>query len=91
MRIKMINPELLRRNPERIKLSLARRNEEVSVVDELIGIDIQRRKIISEIENFRSARNELSKQIAELIKSGKVAEADKLKDEVRQSGDFKRK
>ncbi len=83
----MINPELLRRNPERIKLSLARRNEEVSVVDELIGIDIQRRKIISEIENFRSAWNELSKQIAELIKSGKVAEANKLKDEVRQSGE----
>ena len=46
----MINPELLRRNPESIKLSLSRRNEEVSIVDELIGIDIQRRKIISEIE-----------------------------------------
>ncbi len=87
MRIKMINPELLRRNPESIKLSLSRRNEEVSIVDELIGIDIQRRKIISEIENFRSARNELSKKIAELIKSGNVAEANKLKDEVRQSGE----
>ena len=74
----MINPELLRRNPESIKLSLSRRNEEVSIVDELIGIDIQRRKIISEIENFRSARNELSKKIAELIKSGNVAEANKL-------------
>ena len=83
----MINPELLRRNPESIKLSLSRRNEEVSIVDELIGIDIQRRKIISEIENFRSARNELSKKIAELIKSGNVAEANKLKDEVRQSGE----
>ncbi|MBD85843.1 MAG: serine--tRNA ligase [Chloroflexi bacterium] len=83
----MINPELLRRNPESIKLSLSRRNEEVSIVDELIVIDIQRRKIISEIENFRSARNELSKKIAELIKSGNVAEANKLKDEVRQSGE----
>ncbi len=83
----MINPELLRRNPESIKLSLSRRNEEVSIVDELIRIDIQRRKIISEIENFRSARNELSKKIAELIKSGNVAEANKLKDEVRQSGE----
>ena len=83
----MINPELLRRNPESIKLSLSRRNEEVSIVDELIGIDIQRRKIISEIENFRSARNELSKKIAELIKSGNLAEANKLKDEVRQSGE----
>tara|TARA_Y100000814_G_scaffold293487_1_gene275258 strand:- start:6437 stop:7750 length:1314 start_codon:yes stop_codon:yes gene_type:complete len=83
----MINPELLRRNPESIKLSLSRRNEEVSIVDELIRIDIQRRKIISEIENFRSARNELSKKIAELIKSGNLAEANKLKDEVRQSGE----
>lgn len=83
----MISTELLRKDPESIKRSLLRRNEDSSVVDRIIEIDIQRRKIISEIENNRSHRNDLSKQIAILIKKNLMEQANKFKDEVRKIGD----
>lgn len=83
----MISTELLRKDPGSIKRSLLRRNEDSSVVDRIIEIDIQRRKIISEIENNRSHRNDLSKQIAILIKKNLMEQANKLKDEVRKIGD----
>ncbi len=83
----MINSELLRKDPKMIKQSLLRRNEDTLVVDQIIEIDTQRRKIISEIESHRSKRNELSKQIATLLQDKLASEAESLKTQVREIGE----
>ena len=83
----MLSTDLLRRNPDSIRQSLERRHEDSSVVDELVGMDVRRREAMVEIEAMRARRNEASKQIGELMKSGGGPEAEARKDEVRELGE----
>ena len=83
----MLSTDLLRRNPDSIRRSLERRHEDSSVVDELVGMDVRRREAMVEIEAMRARRNEASKQIGELMKSGGGPEAEARKDEVRELGE----
>ena len=83
----MLSTDLLRRNPDSIRRSLELRREDSSVVDELVGMDVRRREAMVEIEAMRARRNEASKQIGELMKSGGGPEAEARKDEVRELGE----
>ncbi len=83
----MLSADLLRRNPDSIRRSLGLRREDSSVVDDLVGMDARRREAMVELEAMRARRNEASKRIGELVKSGGGPEAEARKDEVRELGE----
>ncbi len=83
----MLSTNLLRRSPQTIARSLERRGEDSGVVAELARTDEQWRQALSELEELRAKRNEASRAIGDLMKSGAREEADARKDEVRVLGE----
>ena len=83
----MLSVNLLRRSPETIRRSLRRRGEDEGVVAELAAMDARRREALSELEELRSRRNEASREIGALMKSGAQEEADARKEAVRALGE----
>ena len=83
----MISIDLIRRNPDAVRHSLKRRQEETDVVDEILTLDEQRRSAIASADTLRAARNEASKAIGALMKAGKGDEAKQRKEAVRQDGE----
>lgn len=59
----MIDPKLLRTDPDRIKRSLQVRGESTSLVDDLVAADERRRALIASSEAMRAAQLELSRQV----------------------------
>lgn len=51
-------------------------------INEVIALDIERKKLTTQSNELKNQLNTISKQIGELFKSGKKAEADQLKQEV---------
>jgi seryl-tRNA synthetase len=56
-------------------------------VDEVLALDEQRRKLVGEVENLKSIRNRVSKEIGALMGQKKLAEAEARKKETREIGD----
>ncbi|MFD4422448.1 serine--tRNA ligase [Agromyces sp. NPDC058484] len=69
----MIDPVLLRENPELIKHSQELRGESASFVDEAVEADAARRRAISEFESLRADQNAFGKQVAQAPKEEKAA------------------
>ncbi len=68
----MIDIELVRKNPEYIKERLSLRGEEYpALIDKLLEIDTERRRLIREVEELRQLRNTKSKEIGRLKREGK--------------------
>jgi len=67
----MLDMKLLREKPDFVKAMLKRRGEDVSVVDQLISKDTQRRTLIQAIEDLKAKRNTISKQIGQYKREGK--------------------
>ena len=68
----MIDIKLIREKPDFVKDRLKTRDESyVKMIDRLLEIDEERRKIIKEIESLRAERNEKSKLFPILKKEGK--------------------
>ena len=86
----MLSANLLRRSPETIRRSMRRRGEDDAVVGELAAMDARRREALSELEELRSRRNEASREIGALMRSGAQAEADARKAEARAMGERSR-
>ena len=81
----MIDIKALRREPERFKELLSRRDKAyAAMVDELLAVDRERRALLTEIEGLQAKRNKLSKEIGRLFKEGKRDEALKIKAEVEE-------
>lgn len=59
----MIDPKLLRTDPDLIRRSQAARGESVELVDELIAADERRRRQIAASEAMRAEQKELSRQV----------------------------
>jgi seryl-tRNA synthetase len=59
----VIDPKLLRTDPDRIRRSQAARGESVELVDELIAADERRRQRIAASEAMRAEQKELSRQV----------------------------
>ena len=59
----MIDPKLLRTDPDRIRRSLEARGQSAGVVDELIAADERRRQLIASSEAMRAEQKELSRQV----------------------------
>lgn len=90
----MIDPVLLRENPELIKRSQESRGESSAVVDEALAADAARRTAIAEFESLRAEQNAFGKQVAKAPKDEKaalVAQAQelaaKVKDANQRAGD----
>jgi seryl-tRNA synthetase len=59
----MLDINLVRENPELIRDALIRRNMDTGVVDELLNLDVERRKLLTEVETLKADRNKGSKDI----------------------------
>ncbi len=62
----MLDLNLIRREPERVKAGLRKRGEDPARVDEVLALDAQRRDLIKQVEALRAERNRVSKEIARL-------------------------
>ncbi len=69
----MLDLKLIRSDPERIKVSLARRGA-AEQVDELLALDERRRELLPRIEGAQAERKTISKQIGEAKQRGEDAE-----------------
>src|SRR6478609_6361073 len=84
----MIDPVLLRENPELVKRSQKARGESPDTVDAAIEADRDRRAAISAFEDLRAAQNAHGKRVAQAPKEEKaalVAEAKDLSERVKQA------
>ena len=79
----MLDIELIRRNPEKVKQGAAAKGEDADV-NHLLELDRKRREIIPELEGLRTRRNRASKKIGEIKKQG--GNADALVREMRDVG-----
>ena len=71
------------RDPEGAKAKLLRRNfKEVSLVDDAIQLDTERKQLQVGKDELLARRNELSRSIGELFKAGKTEEANTMKAEI---------
>ena len=84
----MIDPVLLRENPELVKRSQEARGESPETVDEALAADRARRAAITAFEELRAAQNAHGKKVAQAPKEEKaalVAEAKQLSERVKQA------
>ncbi|PPF61806.1 serine--tRNA ligase [Clavibacter michiganensis] len=82
----MIDPVLLRENPDVLRQSQAARGDSVDLVDAALSADAARRAAIGEFENLRASQNAFGKKVAQAAKDEKkalVAEAQSLAAEVK--------
>ncbi|MDO9395529.1 MAG: serine--tRNA ligase [Herbiconiux sp.] len=85
----MIDPLLLRENPEAVKTSQAARGSSVELVDVALAADAERRAAIQEFENLRAEQNAFGKRVAAAPKDEKkalVAEVQELAARVKAAG-----
>lgn len=87
----MLDLKKIRNNPDEIKKALQNRGEEFdpAVIDEILKLDDNRRKILVNVENLKNKRNTDSAEIPKLKKAGKnvdvlFAEMKKLSDEIKE-------
>ena len=86
----MLDLKRIRTNPEEIKKALSNRGEDfdTSVIDEVVSLDEERRKILVEVEALKGKRNQVSAEIPKLKKAGEdvssiMAEMRELGDEIK--------
>jgi seryl-tRNA synthetase len=84
----MLDIKLIREKPDFVRQRLATRGAgDDSHVEEVLKLDEQRRKSLSEVEGLKGQRNRASKEIGALMGQKKVAEAEAKKKETRELGD----
>ncbi len=70
----MLDLKFIRENPEKIRQGLAAKNARADL-DRLLELDLQRRKLLPEVEALKKARNEANDQITRLKKENKPIDA----------------
>ncbi|NLL75784.1 MAG: serine--tRNA ligase [Clostridiales bacterium] len=80
----MIDIKFLRENPEIVKENIRKKfqDNKLSLVDEVIALDLESRKTQQEADELRANRNKVSKEIGTLMAQGKKEEAEDKKREV---------
>jgi seryl-tRNA synthetase len=82
----MLDARFVRENVEAVRQAMEERRATWSV-DSFVQLDEERRRLIAATESRQARRNELSKAVGELMKTGRADEAAALKDEVRVVND----
>src|ERR1043165_1489100 len=84
----MLDIKMIREKPDFVRQRLATRGAgDEARIDEVLKLDEQRRKLLSEVEALKAQRNRVSKEIGALMAQKKAAEADAKKRETRDLGD----
>ncbi|MCC8043844.1 MAG: serine--tRNA ligase [Oscillospiraceae bacterium] len=83
----MLDIKFVRENPDVVKENIKKKfqDNKLSLVDEVIKLDEESRRIKTAADNLRASRNKLSKQIGALMGQGKKDEAEEVK---KQVGEF---
>ena len=85
----MLDLKQIRDEPDlvRERLRVRGKAEFTTAVDQLLELDERRRSLISEVDNLRARRNEVSPQVGKLKQAGRNEEAQPLILEMRTLGD----
>ncbi len=90
----MLDIKFIRENPEAVKENIKKKFQDAKLplVDQVLELDAENRQTIQEAQDLRTARNAKSKQVGVLMGQSKkdpskLAEAEKLKDEVKADAD----
>ena len=84
----MLDIKLIREKTDFVRQRLATRGAgDEALIDKILQTDDQRRKLLSEVENLKSQRNRVSKEIGALMGQKKLEEAEAKKKETREMGD----
>ncbi len=79
----MLQVAFIRNNTDLVKSKLAVKNfKEIDLVDEIIGLDDERKKLQLDFDNTQSKVNSTSKEIGQLMAKGQKEEAENKKKEV---------
>jgi len=72
----VLDIRVLRENQVAVTTRLARRGDPTlaSTVEQVLGLDVERRKILAEVESLKAERNEVSRRIGDLKKTGDPAD-----------------
>lgn len=62
----MLDLDLIRHEPERVREALRKRNDSTDLVDEILHLDERRREALQEVETLRAERNRVSKEIGQM-------------------------
>ncbi len=71
----MLDINLIRNNPDRVKKGIASKNADPKLVDDFLALDENWRKLVKEIDNSRAQQKKLSEE-------RKIEEATKIKDKI---------
>lgn len=85
----MLDLRFVRENPEVVKQNIRNKFQDAKLplVDEVIELDEENRKVKKEADDLRANRNKISKQIGALMGQGKREEAEEAKKQVTAASD----
>ena len=85
----MIDIKFLRENPDVVKENIKKKfqDSKLPLVDEVIELDAESRKIKGMADDLRAQRNKYSKEIGKLFGQGKKEEAEEMKKLVTEKGE----
>mgnify|MGYP002509544819 FL=1 len=85
----MLDLRFVRENPEVVKQNIRNKfqDNKLPLVDEVIALDEESRKVKKEADDLRANRNKISKQIGTLMGQGKKEEAEEAKKQVTAASD----
>ena len=80
----MLDPKWIREHPEEVRDLLAKRNHSFDL-DGLLALEAERRDVLAKVEELKARRNEGSRKVGDIKKSG--GDADALMEEMRLIGE----
>ena len=83
----MVDLKFIRENPDIAKEALKKRNNDTTLIDEIINLDEERRKLLKDVEALRAERNKNSSLVAKLKAENKSAEAERLIEQGKEISD----
>ncbi|MEG0570407.1 MAG: serine--tRNA ligase [Oscillospiraceae bacterium] len=85
----MLDIKFVRENPEVVKENIKKKfqDKKIALVDEVIALDVECRKTISQADELRGNRNKISKDIGGLMAKGEVEKAQQAKTLVAQQAE----
>ncbi len=85
----MLDIRFVRENPEAVKENIKKKfqDEKLSLVDEVIALDEEKRSVQKQADELRANRNKLSKEIGNLMAQGKKEEGMALREQVKAQAD----
>ncbi|MCM8793135.1 MAG: serine--tRNA ligase [Candidatus Omnitrophica bacterium] len=85
----MLDIKFIRENPEKVRAALRNRGMQEDLLDELLEVDAEKKKLLRELEELRRQRNIISEEIGKLIQDKKkpqekIAESKMIVERIKQ-------